>query len=155
MAQELYSVEQVANRLGLHVRTIRNYVRDLRKLVGDQVLPEERGPVRLILDRERIDYWRFRKLFDRAQVSAGEERRHALREALNLWQPGEPLGNVGQAHLHDLAADLTTRHRRTCLDLIAANLEFNPTAIAAREAKNKASVKLDSVQIDFGAPAKG
>jgi hypothetical protein len=34
---------------------------------------------------------------------------------------------------------------------IAANLEFNPTAIAARDAKNKASVKLDSVQIDFGA----
>lgn len=28
MAQELYSVEQVADRLGLHVRTIRNYVRD-------------------------------------------------------------------------------------------------------------------------------
>jgi|SRR5215207_9712357 len=27
MAQELYSVEQVADRLGLHVRTIRNYVR--------------------------------------------------------------------------------------------------------------------------------
>ncbi|MEO8716793.1 MAG: hypothetical protein ABI423_01095, partial [Burkholderiales bacterium] len=33
---------------------------------------------------------------------------------------------------------------------IAANYEFNPTAVAAREAKNKASVKLDSVQIDFG-----
>ena len=32
---------------------------------------------------------------------------------------------------------------------IAANYEFNPTAIAAREAKNKASVKLDAVQIDF------
>ncbi|MFI7600238.1 helix-turn-helix domain-containing protein [Actinoplanes sp. NPDC049681] len=30
MAQELYSVEQVAERLGLHVRTIRNYVRDGR-----------------------------------------------------------------------------------------------------------------------------
>lgn len=30
MAQELYSVEQVADRLGLHVRTIRNYVRDGR-----------------------------------------------------------------------------------------------------------------------------
>ena len=30
MAQELYSVEQVANQLGLHVRTIRNYVRDGR-----------------------------------------------------------------------------------------------------------------------------
>ncbi|GAA1552541.1 helix-turn-helix domain-containing protein [Kribbella hippodromi] len=30
MAQELYSVEQVASRLGLHVRTIRNYVRDGR-----------------------------------------------------------------------------------------------------------------------------
>lgn len=30
MAQELYSVEQVATRLGLHVRTVRNYVRDGR-----------------------------------------------------------------------------------------------------------------------------
>jgi excisionase family DNA binding protein len=30
MAQELYSVEQVAERLGLHVRTVRNYVRDGR-----------------------------------------------------------------------------------------------------------------------------
>jgi len=30
MPQELYSVEQVAQRLGLHVRTIRNYVRDGR-----------------------------------------------------------------------------------------------------------------------------
>jgi excisionase family DNA binding protein len=28
MSQELYSVEQVADRLGLHVRTVRNYVRD-------------------------------------------------------------------------------------------------------------------------------
>jgi hypothetical protein len=36
----------------------------------------------------------------------------------------------------------------------AANYEFNPTAIAAREAKAKASVNLDSVQIDFGTVAK-
>ena len=28
MSQEMYSVEQVAQRLGLHVRTIRKYVRD-------------------------------------------------------------------------------------------------------------------------------
>jgi ABC-type Fe2+-enterobactin transport system substrate-binding protein len=33
----------------------------------------------------------------------------------------------------------------------AANYEFNPTAIAAREARAKASVNLDNVQIDFGA----
>jgi hypothetical protein len=38
---------------------------------------------------------------------------------------------------------------------LAANLEFNPTAIAAREAKSKAAVKLDSVQIDFEAAGKG
>jgi hypothetical protein len=37
---------------------------------------------------------------------------------------------------------------------IAANYEFNPNAIAAREAKNKASVKLDSVHIDFEAAGK-
>ena len=30
MSQELYSVEQVAERLGLHVRTVRNYVRNGR-----------------------------------------------------------------------------------------------------------------------------
>jgi excisionase family DNA binding protein len=30
MPEELYSVEQVAQRLGLHVRTVRNYVRDGR-----------------------------------------------------------------------------------------------------------------------------
>ncbi|MFE0027204.1 helix-turn-helix domain-containing protein [Amycolatopsis sp. NPDC059021] len=30
MTQELFSVEQVAARLGLHVRTVRNYVRDGR-----------------------------------------------------------------------------------------------------------------------------
>jgi hypothetical protein len=32
---------------------------------------------------------------------------------------------------------------------VAANYEFNPTAVAAREAKAKASVNLDHVQIDF------
>jgi excisionase family DNA binding protein len=30
MTEELYSVEQVAERLGLHVRTVRNYIRDGR-----------------------------------------------------------------------------------------------------------------------------
>ena len=31
----------------------------------------------------------------------------------------------------------------------AANYEFNPTAVAARDAKAKASVNLDDVEIDF------
>lgn len=30
MVQDMYSVEQVAERLGLHVRTVRNYIRDGR-----------------------------------------------------------------------------------------------------------------------------
>lgn len=36
----------------------------------------------------------------------------------------------------------------------AANYEFNPTAIAAREAKARASVNLDNVSIDFDAVGK-
>ena len=36
----------------------------------------------------------------------------------------------------------------------AANYEFNPTAIAAREAKARASVNLDNVSIDFAAVGK-
>jgi hypothetical protein len=37
---------------------------------------------------------------------------------------------------------------------VAANYEFNPTAIAAREAKAKASVNLDNVEIDFSVGTK-
>ena len=37
----------------------------------------------------------------------------------------------------------------------AANYEFNPTAIAARAAKEKSSVNLDNVKIDFGAGQPG
>ena len=35
-----------------------------------------------------------------------------------------------------------------------ANYEFNPTAVAARAARDKASVNLDNVHIDFGAVGK-
>jgi hypothetical protein len=37
---------------------------------------------------------------------------------------------------------------------IAANLEFNPVAIAARDAKAKAGVKVADVDIDFAGVAK-
>ena len=71
MSQELYSVEQVAERLGLHVKTVRSYVRegrlkavrigkqyriareDLEAMTGRPEPPPE--PVR----RERAT-WRFR-----------------------------------------------------------------------------------------------
>ncbi|OGA08261.1 MAG: hypothetical protein A3D95_08050 [Betaproteobacteria bacterium RIFCSPHIGHO2_12_FULL_69_13] len=36
----------------------------------------------------------------------------------------------------------------------AVNLEFNPIAMATREAKNKAAVSLDSVEIDFASIGK-
>lgn len=37
---------------------------------------------------------------------------------------------------------------------VAANYEFNPNAIAAREAKAKANVNLDHVEIDFSVGTK-
>lgn len=64
MSNELYSVEKVAERLGLHVRTVRNYVRDgrlkatrigkqyriaradLEAFTGHPVAPSERETVR-------------------------------------------------------------------------------------------------------------
>ncbi|MCC8245469.1 ATP-binding protein [Saccharothrix luteola] len=136
--------EQLIELLGgapgsLTLATIRNYARDLRKLVGSQVLPNKRGRVRLNLDPGHIDYWQFRKLFDRAQSSEGEERRRALREALDLWQPGEPLHNVGQAHLQDQVADLTTRHRKTYLDLITVNLGSGRVDEAVTDAREALS----------------
>jgi excisionase family DNA binding protein len=63
MSQEFYSVEQVAERLGLHVRTVRNYVREGRLKavrIGKQyrITPEAlealTGRPAAVLDRDNI-----------------------------------------------------------------------------------------------------
>jgi hypothetical protein len=73
---------------------------------------------------------------------------HDLAEKLYVQLCGRIYGAGGEKPQPKAVAQLCFKLAQS---FIAANHEFNPTAVAAREAKNKASVNLDSVQIDFGA----
>ena len=70
-----------------------------------------------------------------------------LAEKLYVQLCGRIYGAGGEKPQPKAVAQLCFKLAET---FIAANYEFNPDAVAAREAKNKASVKLDSVEIDFG-----
>jgi hypothetical protein len=77
---------------------------------------------------------------------------HDLAEKLYVRLCGQIYSAGGEKPQPKAVAQLSFRLAET---FIAANYEFNPNAIAAREARNKAAVNLDSVQIDFGSPGKG
>jgi excisionase family DNA binding protein len=68
VTQELYSVEQVAERLGLHVRTVRNYVRDGR-------LKAVRIGKQYRIAREDLEKLTGRPVPARPRESAGRRRR--------------------------------------------------------------------------------
>ena len=79
MAQEVFSVEQVAAKLGLHVRTFRNYVRDWRlravrigkqyRIAADDLEGELAGACASLASLKREDAW----------VAAPERRSGELR----------------------------------------------------------------------------
>jgi len=74
-----------------------------------------------------------------------------LAEKIFVQLSGRVYGTSGEKPQPKAVAQLAFKLAET---FIAANYEFNPNAVAEREAKNKASVKIDSVQIDFGAVGK-
>ena len=76
---------------------------------------------------------------------------HDLAEKIYVQLCGRIYGAGGEKPQPKAVAQLCFKLAES---FIAANYELNPTAVAAREARNKASVKLDSVQIDFGAVDK-
>lgn len=89
---------------------------------------------------------------EKAGAPAPHDPIQALAEKIYVQLCGRIYGQGGEKPQPKAVAQLCFKLAES---FIAANYEFNPTAIAAREAKNKASVKLDSVQIDFGAVNKG
>lgn len=68
MNDRLYSVDQVAERLGLHVRTVRNYVRDGR-------LPAVRIGKQYRIAHDDLEAFTGRPVPATAAESAGRERR--------------------------------------------------------------------------------
>lgn len=82
---------------------------------------------------------------------AAQDPIQELAEKLYVRLCGQIYSAGGEKPQPKAVAQLSFKLAQT---FIAANYEFNPSAIAAREAKNKASVNLDSVQIDFGTAGK-
>ncbi|MGI5258325.1 helix-turn-helix domain-containing protein [Streptomyces angustmyceticus] len=95
MEESLYSVEQVAERLGLHVRTIRNYVRDGR-------LPAVRIGKQYRIAHEDLEAFTGRP----------------------ASTPGDPAGRPRHTEVSSIveidAVDATTAHRVTTLLMGAA-----------------------------------
>lgn len=89
---------------------------------------------------------------EKPAVQAPHDPIQDLAEKIYVQLCGRIYGAGGEKPQPKAVAQLSFKLAQT---FIAANYEFNPTAVAAREAKNKASVKLDSVQIDFGAVDRG
>jgi DNA-binding SARP family transcriptional activator len=81
---------------------VHNYVRRLRRLLGEDAIETTPGGYRLAVGPERVDLHRFRALvteaqrFGRADDPAAESE--ALRKALTLWR-GAPLADVASEHL--------------------------------------------------------
>jgi hypothetical protein len=89
---------------------------------------------------------------DKTAAQAEKDPIEALAQTIYVGLCTRIYGAGGEKPQPKAVAQLAFKLAET---FIAANYEFNPNAVAAREAKNKASVKLDSVQIDFGAMGKG
>jgi excisionase family DNA binding protein len=106
MSQRLYSVDQVAERLGLHVRTIRNYVRDGRlkavrigkqyRIAHEDLEALAGRPLAPVLDRETVRRRRHVEVSSVVQVDAispadAERVTMTLTSATISRRGGEPL----------------------------------------------------------------
>jgi DNA-binding SARP family transcriptional activator len=72
--------------------SLQNFVSQLRKVLGTDVLETRMPGYRLRLAPGELDVDRFRQLCDEARNAESEERRAILREALELWR-GAPLAD--------------------------------------------------------------
>ena len=66
--------------------SLQNFVSQLRKVVGADVLATKPPGYRLQLEPEQVDLERFRRLVDSAKHERAGERSARLREALGLWR---------------------------------------------------------------------
>lgn len=88
----------------------------------------------------------------RPAAQAPHDPIHDLAEKIYVQLCGRIYGAGGEKPQPKAVAQVSFKLAEA---FIAANYEFNPTAVATREAKNRAAVNLDSVHIDFGAADKG
>src|SRR3712207_4711506 len=63
-----------------------NFVSQLRKVLGAEVLATAPPGYRLVIDPQQLDLERFRRGVEAARSAPPEERAARLREALSLWR---------------------------------------------------------------------
>ncbi len=119
--------------------TVRAYVSNLRGQLGTHVIPKRDGGIRLAIDREQIDAVRFDALLNKALRLPDDKRIHVLREARDLWRPGEPF--TGADHpLSDRFDQLNERRRGMFLDLIQAESRLGRPDWAVADAEQAAKL---------------
>jgi DNA-binding SARP family transcriptional activator len=74
--------------------SLQNFVSQLRKLLGPDVLVTKPPGYALRLSPERLDLGRFERLVAEARRAEPDDRARKLREALALWR-GPPLADLG------------------------------------------------------------
>src|SRR5262249_32930414 len=73
--------------------SLQNFVSQLRKLLGPELLETRPPGYVLRIDRARFDFARFEALVAQARRAEPQERARVIREALALWR-GPPLADV-------------------------------------------------------------
>src|SRR5919198_985762 len=76
------------------VTSLQNFVSQLRKLLGAEMLLTKPPGYRLEIAPEQLDLERFRRLVDSARKEPAEDRAAKLQQALALWR-GPPLADLG------------------------------------------------------------
>src|SRR5215210_2588931 len=113
--------------------SLQNFVSQLRKLLGADVLVTKPPGYRLEIDPEQLDLERFRRLVDAAKRGSAHERATTLREALALWR-GPPLADFAfEAFAQNEAGRLEELRLVTLEERIEADLEAGHHAELAGE----------------------
>ncbi|HET7857187.1 MAG TPA: BTAD domain-containing putative transcriptional regulator [Gaiellaceae bacterium] len=101
---------------------LQNYVAQLRRVLGPEILASRDGGYELAVADEQIDVARFERLAGEARRTDGSKRVERLREALALWR-GPPLADLAYEPFASHEAVRLEELRLTALeDLAAAEL---------------------------------
>src|SRR5205823_3504539 len=110
------------------IQALRNYVSQLRSILGSGVVSGQAGGYLLDVRPEQIDLGRFEKLVAEGRQTAGEDRVELLREALGQWK-GAPLADLAFEPFAQREVERLEELRTAALeDLLDAELAFGAGA---------------------------
>jgi len=115
------------------IPALRNYVSQLRSLLGPDLLLSRGGGYVLEVAEEQVDLGRFQRLTGEGRAASGEERAAKLREALELWR-GPPLADLAfEPFAPPVIGSLEELRTAALEDLMDAELALGAGAELVRE----------------------